>query len=228
LTESSDPSPPLDATPNPDSSEKKAEEQKMSRAFDPPPLTPQFCFNQTALRDFLRLSRSTIDDSMQQHLTPLLTPSSTPWNPYSTSTRQTTVPPAAKRAIPPTKCKQFKEEVLFPSWQTRSDVLNYCASVATSPDPEDPDSVLRQVESVRARERVVDERLDPYSARYFPREARTEELADLVRRERMVEDIVRKRSWGLVKERCAGSEGECEKAFDEWRRGIEKAKTIST
>jgi hypothetical protein len=113
--------------------------------------------------------------------------------------------------------------VLFPSWQTRSDVLNYCASVATSPDPDDPESVLRQVEGVRARERVVDERLDPYSARFFPREARTEELADLIRRERMVEDIVRRRSWGLVRERCTGSEGECEKAFDDWRRGIEEA-----
>jgi hypothetical protein len=160
---------------------------------------------------------------MPQNLNSLLTPSRSTWNPSSTQSREISLPPAAKRAIAPERCKQFKEEVLFPSWQIRSDVLNYCAGVATSPDPDDPESVLRQVETARARERVVDERLDPYSARFFPREARTEELADLVRRERSVEDIVRRRSWGLVKERCAGSEGECDKAFDEWRRGIEEA-----
>lgn len=109
--------------------------------------------------------------------------------------------------------------MLFPSWQSRSDVLNYCASVATSPDPEDPDSVLRQVEDTQARERVIDERLDPYSGRYFPREARTEELAALIRSERMIEDIVRRRSWGVVKERCVDSGGDCTKALDEWRKG---------
>ena len=39
-----------------------------------------------------------------------------------------------------------KEEILFQSWQARSDVINYCASVATSPDPDDPDLLHRQVE----------------------------------------------------------------------------------
>jgi len=84
-------------------------------------------------------------------------------------------------------------------------VLNYCAGVATSPDPDDPEHVLRQVEDARARERVVNERLDPYSARYFPREVRTESLAGLIRNERMVESIVRDRTWSIIKERCEGS-----------------------
>jgi hypothetical protein len=106
------------------------------------------------------------------------------------------------RQISPPSCRNFKNNVLFPSWQVRSDVLNYCASVATSPDPDDPESILRQVESERDRERVVDERLDPYSARFFPREARTERLAAIIRQERGVENIIRARSWGLVSERC--------------------------
>lgn len=97
-------------------------------------------------------------------------------------------------------------------------MLNYCAGVATSPDPDDPEHVLREVEDVRARERVVDERLDPYSGRYFPREARTEALAGLVRNERMVEGIIRARTWGLVSERCEGVEGDWEKALDQWRK----------
>jgi hypothetical protein len=101
----------------------------------------------------------------------------------------------------------------------RSDILTYCASVATSPDPEDPDSLFRAVESERARERVVDERLDPYSARYFPKEARTEALASLVRSERMVEEIIRRRTWGIVGERCSELRDQgWERALDEWRR----------
>lgn len=99
-------------------------------------------------------------------------------------------------------------------------MLNYCAGVATSPDPNDPDHVLRQVEDARARERIVNERLDPYSARYFPREARTEALASLIRNERMVEGIVRNRTWQLMGERCEIEAESSEKALDSWRSRI--------
>lgn len=103
----------------------------------------------------------------------------------------------------------------------RSDVLNYCASVAASPDPADPDAVERQVESERHGERVVDERLDPYSSRVYPREARTDRLAALVRQERGVENIVRARSWGLVRERCGDDWRGWEEALNDWRKGNE-------
>ena len=73
--------------------------------------------------------------------------------------------------------------------------------MATSPDPEDPDLVSRRVESERDKERVVDDRLDPYSSRFFPGEARTERLAEIVRQERQVEKIIKARTWGLVEER---------------------------
>lgn len=96
-------------------------------------------------------------------------------------------------------------------------MLDYCAGVATSPDPDDPDSVLRQVEDDKARERIVDERLDPYSGRYFPREARTESLAMLMRNERTVEKIIRSRTWSLIGERCGMSSDSAEEAFDKWR-----------
>merc|ERR1711939_479427 len=135
--------------------------------------------------------------------------------------RQISVPPGSKRPIDSASCTSFRNKVLFPSWQSRSDVLNYCASVATSPDPDDPESVLRQVESERDRERVVDERLDPYSSRFFPREARTERLAAVVRQERGVENIIRARSWGLVSERCGEDWRDWEEALNDWRKGRE-------
>lgn len=99
----------------------------------------------------------------------------------------------------------------------RSDILDYCSGVATSPDPDDPDSVLRQIEDSKAREKVVDERLDPYSGRYFPREARTESLAMLMRNERAVEKIIRMRTWSLIGERCGICSESAEEAFDKWR-----------
>ncbi|KAG4032493.1 hypothetical protein MFRU_007g03930 [Monilinia fructicola] len=183
-------------------------------------LTPQFCFSTVALRDFLRLSRASIDDSITQNLNALVTPSADGFDPSSTASRFPR-PPHSQR-ISAAACQAFKDSVLFSSWQARSDVLNYCASVATSPDPDDPDLLQRQVESTRDRERVVDERLDPYSARFFPREARTERLAAIVRQERGVERIVRARSWGLVRERCGGDAEDWEEALDQWRKSRDK------
>ncbi|KAI0110234.1 putative caffeine-induced death protein Cid2 [Daldinia grandis] len=184
-----------------------------------PNLTPQFCFSSVALRDFLRISRSAIDDSITQNLNALITPSQLGFDPSSTSVR---APRASSRPIDPRACQEFKDKVLFPSWQARSDVLTYCAYVATSPDPDDPEVALREAETERSRERVVDERLDPYSGRYFPREPRTEMLANLLRQERSVENIVRSRTWGLVRERCGDSFQDAEQALNSWRTGRER------
>lgn len=169
------------------------------------------------LPDFLRLSRSTIDDSIIQNLNALMTPSKKPWDPATTSERQ--IRPVERRPTDPQACQSFKNEVLFQSWQTRSDVLNYCAGVAL--DPNDPDLALKQVESAKEREREVDERLDPYSGRFFPREARTEMLANLIRNERSVEGIIRSRTWGLVSERCGESGTMWEEALNKWREDRE-------
>ncbi|KAH8894268.1 caffeine-induced death protein 2 [Thozetella sp. PMI_491] len=181
-----------------------------------PTLTPQFCFSTTALRDFLRISRGTIDDSITQNLNALVTPAAAGFDPSSTATPSRR--PLGRR-IDPQSCQSFRDKVLFPSWSARAEVLSYCALVATSPDPDDPEAALREAENLRNKEKVVNERLDPYSARYFPREGRTEKLAALMRQERGVEHIVRTRSWGIVRERCGGDLPEdWEEAFAAWKR----------
>ena len=114
-------------------------------------------------------------------------------------------------------CKRFREKVLFPTWQARSDVIHYCTMVATSPDPNDPEAALREAELERDRERIIDERLDPYSARFFPTEPRTEKLAAVLRQERGVESIVRARTWRAVRDRCGESLDEWEEAMNKWR-----------
>ncbi|OIW31865.1 hypothetical protein CONLIGDRAFT_678313 [Coniochaeta ligniaria NRRL 30616] len=180
-----------------------------------PSLTPQFCFSTTQLRDFLRVSRSSIDDSIAQNLNALATPAKRGFDPSSTSQR---APPPLSRQIEPEACRAFKDKVLFPSWQARTDVLNYCSGVAASPDPDDPEAALREAERMRDRERVMDERLDPYSGRFFPSEPRTERLAGVIRMEMGVENIVRHRTWEVVRERCGESPVEWEQAIAAWRR----------
>jgi len=178
------------------------------------------------LADFLRLSRGSVDDSITQNLNALIAPGSIPFNPSSTTARQHPSPARAQRAVGSAACDGFKNNVLFPSWQMRSNVLNYCATVATSPDPFDPENVLREVENMHARDKIVNERLDPYSARYTPREARTESLAALIRNERMVEDIIRTRTWSIVGERCGMTGESFDQAFGRWRT-VEERKRYS-
>ena len=168
------------------------------------------------LPDFLRLSRSSLDDSISQQLNALVRPSRQGFDPTSTSQLG---PRKLDRTIEPGSCGAFKEHILFPTWQVRTDVLNYCAVVATSPDPDDPDSALRDAESEKARQRIVDERLDPYSGRFFPRDSRTEMLANIVRQERAIENIVRRRTWDTVQERCGeGTGGDWEAPFHAWEK----------
>ncbi|KAL9104102.1 MAG: hypothetical protein Q9163_000904 [Psora crenata] len=182
-----------------------------------PTLTPQLCFNQTALRDFLRVSRGMIDDSIIQNLNALMTPSRQKWDPASTGERQ--IRPAERNPTDPQACQSFINDVLFQSWQARSDILNYCAGVAL--DPADPNFTLKEMESAKERERVVDQRLDPYSGRVLPRETRAEALASTITNERSVEGIVRSRTWELVRERCSSSGEGWEEALDRWRASRE-------
>lgn len=75
-----------------------------------------------------------------------------------------------------------------------------------------------EVEKQRERERVVNERFDPYSGRFFPREPRTVQLASVIQMEQGVENIVRTRTWGLVKERCGDGPDTWEQAIVGWRK----------
>lgn len=68
--------------------------------------------------------------------------------------------------------------------------------------------------------RIVNERLDPYSGRFFPKEPRTEMLAGLLRNENAVEGIVRDRTWRTLTDRCAGLDPSLkgwQGAFSDWQ-----------
>lgn len=167
-------------------------------------LTPALCFNTGYIRDFLRLSRSQMDDTISTNLNSLLTPSvSRPFDPSSTSDPSTNR--RGRQPVPAESCTEFLEQAVFPAWSSRSQLLSYCSIVATSPDPDDPDKTQIEAENMAQAHKVVDERLDPYSGRFFPKEPRTELLASVLRNENAVESIVRERTWRTLTERCAGS-----------------------
>lgn len=77
---------------------------------------------------------------------------------------------------------------------------------------------MLEAQAEKNRERVVDERLDPYSGRVFPQEPRTTQLVMLIRQEQAVEDIVRARTWGVVRDRCGVPVEDWRSALGAWRR----------
>jgi Caffeine-induced death protein 2 len=164
----------------------------------------------------LRLSRAAVDDPITTNLNALLAPAEEGFDPASASVRLPYNP--SKHNVNPGACRSFQNDVLFPSWQTRTDILHYCAAVATSPDSPDPD-----LKSTADSERIIDERFDPYSARFFPRETRTESLANLVRNEKIIEQIVRSRTWSVMTEKCHISES-WDDAMNRWRQSSNSEK----
>lgn len=65
---------------------------------------------------------------------------------------------------------------------------------------------------------MVDERLDPYSSRFYPRESRTEQLAATLRQESIVEDIVRHRTWEVIQDRCEAPPKDWKSAMEAWKK----------
>lgn len=69
---------------------------------------------------------------------------------------------------------------------------------------------------------MVNQRLDPYSGRSYPQETQVELLAEVVRNERVVEEIIRERTWRVVGERCGGFDPvggqDWREAFGNWER----------
>jgi hypothetical protein len=68
----------------------------------------------------------------------------------------------------------------------------------------------------KLQQKVTSERSDPYSARMFPKESRTEKLAMIIRQEESVENIVRTRTWGIVRDRCGEMIDNWETAYKRW------------
>ncbi|CAK7264247.1 hypothetical protein SEPCBS119000_000891 [Sporothrix epigloea] len=206
-----------------------------------PALTPQFCFSTVVLRDFLRASRA-IDDTITQHVNALATPSRAGFNASSTA-RRTSLPPFPSTYSSSTPaqaaCCAFRDEILFPAWQARDDVIRYCAGVAdeaVAKDAHDAQEASAKAAVAAALAAAtgsldsitpppdVTERLDPYIKRrqFSLVEPQANLLASLMRNEKGVETIVRARSWDVLQSRCGSSAVSAGPDMPGWEAAMER------
>lgn len=102
------------------------------------------------------------------------------------------------REVPRPVCESFVQSTLLPTWKQRTAALEFCEGVYKE-EVEKAEKVQKEKEE----EMVVDERLDPYSARVPIRVSSwVENLESVLRVERGVERVIRQRTKGIVWERC--------------------------
>ena len=165
-------------------------------------LNPSFCADITGLKDFLRLSRSLVDDTITQNLNNLVLPPR--FDPTSTARSEKKV---VRTPIDKGSCSKLVETI-FENWDARSSTIDYCLST-THLSIADTHSLT--AEETRAR------RLDPYSGRQT-----TEEpiLRHVCLQEQGTEQIIRDRTWRVVRGRCQDlndMDRDWQTAFESWR-----------
>src|SRR5277367_381092 len=180
----------------------------------PPPSSPapspSICFSTIVLRgiillintqltiDFLRKSRRYSDDSIETHLNDLLPLRRLFSNPSPT-------------VLEPPHCADFIRTQLFPTWQARDDILEYCSTLAEKPVEESSAPVTPIVE--------VSERVDPYARRKKEVWEKHDELKRVILQENGVEAVIRMRTWELVVRRCQleGIVGKWDEEIAKWK-----------
>lgn len=168
-------------------------------------LTPSFCDDTTALKDFLRLSRTLVDDTITQNLNNLVLPPR--FDPTSTSR------PEKQRIQSPidqASCNTLVETI-FQNWDARTSTIDYCLStIKTS-------SIVKTNDHLSSKEEIRARRLDPYSGR----QNNDEPILKLVcEQEEGTERIIRDRTWRIVRGRCeelTGLASNWDTAFALWR-----------
>lgn len=166
-------------------------------------LTVSFCQDITALKDFLRLSRTLVDDTITQNLNNLVLPPR--FDPTSTSR------PEKKRMQSPIDGKSCNSliETVFENWDARTSTIDYCLQTIHA-NPVHPHKST--AEEIRAR------RLDPYSGRQEEEQPILKRVCD---QEQGTERIVRDRTWRVIRGRCEeinGVSSDWETAFSAWRK----------
>jgi len=161
-----------------------------------------FCDDITALKDFLRLSRTLVDDTITQNLNNLVLP--TRFDPTSTSR------PEKKNIRTPIdkhSCTALLDTI-FENWDARTSTIDLCLQQAkpnSTPAHHDP-----TMEEIRAR------RLDPYSGRQNQDEPILRRTCE---QEQGTERIIRDRTWRILRGRCddfTSMSEDWQPAFNAW------------
>ncbi|KAG7928549.1 hypothetical protein KL925_001849 [Ogataea polymorpha] len=156
----------------------------------PPEINRQLCIESSrSLQDFLRLSRTLLDDTLRTRLNSIT-------KHHEDNTRRSILPRRDS-------CQQFVDELLLPQWQARASRINYCLRQA--------DEMVKEVET---QELAMDEeernrllRIDPYALKDLTRSLRekrasAEQIRNRYQNEIEVEEIIQERSQSLIKDVC--------------------------
>lgn len=134
------------------------------------------CNDVTALKDFLRLSRHIVDDTITQNINNLVLP--TKFEPSSTKSR---VP------VDKIDCNELIHSVRQ-NWDVRANIIKSCMINTEPTIPHQPTE-----DEIRAR------RLDPYSNRHHEEDTI---LQRTCRQELATEEIIKERTWKVIRARC--------------------------
>ncbi|KAH3661389.1 hypothetical protein OGAPHI_006796 [Ogataea philodendri] len=156
----------------------------------PPASSQEMCTGSTrSLNDFLRISRTLIDDKLRTRLNSIL-------NHHETQSRGSILPRSES-------CQQFVDELLLPQWRARTSRIQFCLNHASE-----------LVKEVETKEVQLDEeernrltRVDPYALKDLTRDLREKrEVAEQIRNryqnELEIEEIIEGRSKSLIKDLC--------------------------
>lgn len=179
--------------------------------------TRKLCYNFTFIKDFLRKSRGSLDDTISTQMNNLIVRGkfdiqslSKPWylqRPLQ-SENDTDLDVEAFEALAnkggrtrysaPSKvlCEQFAQ-ALLESWNQRSKMIQQCTEIAKADLEASSNSSLKS-----STEADTNQRLDPYSGRPVYSYNKAEELSRIMRTEAAVEDVIRDRTWRIVRESC--------------------------
>ena len=177
------------------------------------------CSSITDLKDFLRRSRQSVDDRITTNLNNLVLPRRFDPTSTSTSASDRTVRLASDdgRHI---DCHTLIDAV-FTNWLVRTDILDRCSAYALSHNTAagtTTDAKAKQQYNTK-RWHGDERRYDPYANRAAVEEPLLKVVCD---GERGTEEIVRDRTWRVVRSRCSGDDDgvgldrEWQTAFQAW------------
>lgn len=159
------------------------------------------------------MSRS-LDDGIAQHLNSILIQPKSEFDPSDSSLMR--VSRCGSEQLSSNACQKFTQQFVFPSWNSRDNILQYCKYVATNMEKNESKTFLGKDD----RPEDIDHPLDPYSTRSLRTQTEAQMLSDFLKLENGVENIVRNRTWKVIYERCGLNSKSWEDSFSEWKRHL--------
>ncbi|KAK9454569.1 caffeine-induced death protein 2-domain-containing protein [Dipodascopsis uninucleata] len=160
-----------------------------------PVLAPERCYSEHAFRTFLTLSRSLTDDAISADINSLQRAAYGRGAGNTTASSISSSEENRRDTSSKRLCRDHVEKAIFTSWKARDDILEYCSLVAEK-------NKSHKVQASETKSKI-DPRIDPYGARNLPEFTEEDRIFSWINNEKMVEDIVRGRSWSIISDRCA-------------------------